>query len=190
MARDPISQAALDYLEATHGIQEADIWELTVDASQTSFTVITVKMIIPDSMPTPTPTTIVPLVCSDEYQPTHTPGSRPDGCGTCGGGRDADAPAPKRHPALAAAHAVQFTKGAQRGHVVGRGDATMVPLVPTVCQRADPQGAVCGEVIRWSEANGWYHVGDHALGQAGHSATPPPVAPGVPTSAVRRTMDR
>lgn len=158
MARDPISQAALDYLHTTYGIPEADVWRVTVEAGRDTFTEITIKMIIPDSLPT----------------------------------QEEAAPAPKRHPALAAAHAAQFTKGAQKGHADGfRGTTAIVPLVPTVCQRPDPSGeGVCGEVIRWTEANGWHHVSDRHLGVATHSPLPPPVAPGVPTSAVRRTVER
>lgn len=31
----------------------------------------------------------------------------------------------------------------------------------------------CGELIRWSQVNGWYHVSDAQLGTSAHPATPP-----------------
>lgn len=173
MPRDPISQAALEYLETTYGIPQSDVWRVTVEAGGDRYTEITIRMIIPDSLPDRI----------DAQNDAHQDDCSCSWCTTPPGKN-----APKRHPALTAAHAVQFTCGARDGHIDGRKDSTIVPLVPTVCQRADQSGTVCGEVIRWSEANGWYHVSDRALGVATHSPMPPPVAPGMPTNAVRRTM--
>jgi hypothetical protein len=69
-------------------------------------------------------------------------------------------------------------------------DTASIPLpeshAPTTCVYAwdistygEPgREMVCGELIRWSEPNGWYHVNDKPLGKpSDHTATPQGLGP-------------
>lgn len=89
--------------------------------------------------------------CSDPNQPPHVRLSHPDHCATC------SALAVRPEPGLNAPK------------------ASIYP--PTTCVYAEPSGGLCGELIRFTEANGWYHVNDRRLGTSTHSATPQ-VTPG------------
>lgn len=42
-----------------------------------------------------------------------------------------------------------------------------------LAEAAAGQERRCGEMIRWSQVNGWYHVSDAHLGTSAHPATPP-----------------
>lgn len=47
------------------------------------------------------------------------------------------------------------------------------PLNRSLREQGISPGQTCGEVIRWSQANGWTHESDLALGESAHRATPP-----------------
>lgn len=47
------------------------------------------------------------------------------------------------------------------------------PLNRSLRDQGIVPGQTCGEVIRWSQANGWTHESDLALGESSHRATPP-----------------
>ena len=110
-------------------------------------------------------------------------------------------PIPPRDVAGQAAHGAQWTRGTRDGRraaaesplqetpfqqaalqLVRPGDTAVIPLpeshAPTMCT-FHVQGAPCGELVRWSEVNGWYHVSDRQLGASAHPATPGPVVRGV-----------
>lgn len=84
------------------------------------------------------------------------------------------------HAPKLAANAVKFLRASHRGRrdtQAAAGDTAVIPLpaheshAPTDCT-FHVHGIPCGELIRWSEANGWYHVSDRHLGAAAHPATP------------------
>lgn len=99
----------------------------------------------------------------------------------------ADDPTPQQAPADLAASAFWFLRAARRGRreatSTAIADTAVIPLpvheshAPTDCV-FQIGGTPCGELIRWSEANGWYHVQDRRLGAASHRATPGPTVGG------------
>lgn len=90
-------------------------------------------------------------MCGNPHMPPHRARTFPVACGTCSAPLQ---PVPAPEPPV---------------------KASMHP--PTTCVHRDPDGAPCGELIRFTEANGWYHVNDRRLGASTHSATPQ-VTPG------------
>ncbi len=118
-------------------------------------------------------------LCTDPHMPPHRRFTHPVGCATCS--------APPKSPSDLAASAFWFLRAARRGRREGAqtaiADTAVIPLpvheshAPTDCV-FQIGGVPCGELIRWSDVNGWYHVQDRQLGAASHRATPGPTVGG------------
>jgi len=162
--QDPLTKPCLSYLEAKYGIPASDCQNIVLSSPARGVQTLTVTLLVEEDWHAQPPI-VRDAARSAARAVAFTRGARD--------GRQAYVEDP-RLPLPGDATAV--IPAYRLGDVVAAGD--MTPLDPPISHAPTEctfqvQGAPCGELIRYSDVDGWYHVSDRHLGASAHPALPP-----------------
>lgn len=121
------------------------------------------------------------LVCSDVFQCQVRTGERdPDDVPTPLRRAPTGYECPATDDLLDRLHGAEYEANAAATEIISMPEShaptTCTYVVPQAVDVDDTDVMFCGEMIRWSEVNGWHHVSDRWMGSSAHPATPGPVA--------------